>query len=99
MKCNKVLSLLSAIVLSTTIMASSIIAIMEFDPNKNLVTEAQAAKSDSKWVTTPETNPTTWGNKTFTNMEDADDINDFDGNYRIQNVYKMWSVYREMGMN
>ena len=101
LKQNRIVALISSIALAISIIASSAIMMMNYDPTKNLVTEANAAGKTYGKASRTYQESSTWGASVFTfkNTEDATKISAFDNNYRLQNIYKMWSVFREMGMN
>lgn len=81
-KCNSALALISSIVMAISIMASSMVAIMNYSVDKSLIVNADAYSADDG---------------KFSGNEKATDLSDFGGNYLEQNKYKLYCVFRSMG--
>lgn len=83
LKSHKIGALVSAIVLSTTIMTSSMIAIMNHDYDDSPIVVANAYNTTDC---------------TFSGNEKATDISQFGNNYLEQTKYKIYCAFRSMGM-
>lgn len=81
-KQRPMLALVSSIVMATTLMASSMVAIMTYDGGRGPITQAEAYSASTL---------------EFSGDEKAQEIDDFAGAYRDQNKYKMYCVLRSLG--
>lgn len=84
-KINSVAAMLSAIVMSGAVMASSMAAL--FNSPKSPIINAHGYSIDSS------------GQGGYTGAEDCDKLFEFNNDYTLQNKWKLYSVYREMGMS
>lgn len=80
---KSIMALIATIVTATSIMATSMYAIINNTPNYTPVVTAQAYNTTES---------------TFGGNEKADMITEFNNDYTIQNKYKLYSAFRGMGM-
>ena len=82
-KNNKTLALITALILSISIVASSMIFIMTFIPETSPIINAHAYNST---------------NGEFSGNENSKSVSDFNYNYKTQVEFKAYSVFMSMGM-
>lgn len=109
LKSHKVGALVSAIVLSTSIMASSMITIMnhKYDEAPIVLAGAETSTADTSSSESEEPDSGSGRNYEyaydyedgFSGNEKATDIGDFHNDYTVQTMYKIYCAFRSMGMS